>query len=95
MRDPPTWLVPNRSAPDGGNASYRTPIEAGTVTIAVHSDHYVGWANYFAQRTAGNASIDHENRTATMTAIAGETDGDADDGTVLYVTETEIEVDLD
>ena len=95
VQDSPTWLVPNRSAPDGGNASYQNPIEAGTITITVHSDHYVAWAAYFAQRTAGNASIDHGNRTATMTIIAGETDGDADDRIVLYVTRTEIDVNLD
>jgi flagellin-like protein len=78
IRERSTRVFPNRSAPDYGNASYRNPIDAGNVTVTVHSDHYVAWADYFRQRTAGSVSLDHGNRTATVALIAGRTGGNFD-----------------
>ncbi len=78
IRERSTRVFPNGSAPDYGNASYRNPVDAGNVTVTVHGDHYVAWADYFRQRTAGSVSLDHGNRTATMALIAGRTGGDFD-----------------
>jgi len=71
-------VFPNRSAPDYGNASYENPVDTGNVTVTVHSDHYVAWAEYFQQRTAGMVSVDHAAETATVTLIAGGVGGDFD-----------------
>lgn len=85
----PRWLVPNHATPDDGFS--RGLITTGSITVTVHSNHYVAWANYFTQHTAGETSVDHGNRTATMTIIAGDRGGV---GIVLHVTETEIEAEL-
>jgi len=71
-------VFPNRSAPDYGNASYENPVDTGNVTVTVHSDHYVAWADYFEERTAGTVSIDHAAETATVTLLAGGAGGDFD-----------------
>jgi flagellin-like protein len=90
-----TRVFPNASAPGYGNASYRNPVDTGTVTVTVHGDHYVAWANYFGERTAGDVSIDHADRTATL-RLTGERETETGgDGVFLYVTEREIEIDLD
>ncbi len=37
------------------------------VTLRIHSDYYVGWANYFRDRVEGvTVTVDHGNRTATV-----------------------------
>ena len=69
-------VFPNRSAPDYGNASYENPVDTGNVAVTVHSDHYVAWADYFEERTAGDVSLDHENSTATVTLVADRAGGD-------------------
>jgi hypothetical protein len=69
-------VFPNESQPDYGNASYRNPVETGNVTVTVHSDHYVAWAEYFTQRTSGDVSIDHANGTTTATLVAADAIGD-------------------
>jgi hypothetical protein len=71
-----TRVFPNASKPDYGNASYQNPIDTGNVTVTVHSDHYVAWANYFEDRTSGAVTIDHENETATVDLIGFGTVGD-------------------
>jgi len=69
-------VFPNESEPDYGNASYQNPVEAGNIAVTIHSDHYVAWAAYFTQRTSGDVSIDHANRTATATLVAADAIGD-------------------
>jgi flagellin-like protein len=71
-------IFPNKTAPDYGNASYRNPVDTGNVTVTVHSDHYVAWADYFEERTAGTVSVDHAHRTATVTLMADRAGGDFD-----------------
>jgi flagellin-like protein len=76
IRERSAPVFPNESQPDYGNASYRNPIETGNVTVTVHSDHYVAWAEYLTERTSGDVSIDHANGTATATLTATDAIGD-------------------
>lgn len=63
-------IFPNASEPSYGNQSYRNPIDSGNVTVTIHSDSYVAWAEYLEQRTEGSVKIHHSNRTAAVTLIA-------------------------
>ncbi|NIB99060.1 archaellin/type IV pilin N-terminal domain-containing protein [Halobacterium sp. R2-5] len=51
----------NRSVFPGPGRS--NPLENGTVTVAVESEYYRGWASFFRSRTTGNVTVvDSENR---------------------------------
>jgi hypothetical protein len=51
---------------DVGGADYDNPVANGTVVVTVHSEHYQGWATYFAQRTEGNLTVNHTAQTAAI-----------------------------
>jgi flagellin-like protein len=69
-------IFPNASEPDYGNNSYQNPIDEGNVTVTIHGDHYVAWADYFEDRTSGAVWLDHENETASVNLIGFGTVGD-------------------
>ncbi|AFK18878.1 hypothetical protein E6P09_08840 [Haloferax mediterranei ATCC 33500] len=46
--------------------SYDNPVSNGTVIVAVHSDHYKGWASFFESRTEGNVTVYDSNKTASV-----------------------------
>jgi hypothetical protein len=54
---------------DVGGGTYDNPVENGTVTVTVHSEHYQGWATYFEERTDGNLTVDHDAKTATIELV--------------------------
>lgn len=63
-------IYPNTSRNYNGSDSpdlvYDNPAENGSMTVTVKSEFYVGWAEYFRERTSGNVSVDHANNTATV-----------------------------
>ncbi|WP_259519758.1 hypothetical protein [Halanaeroarchaeum sp. HSR-CO] len=56
--------------------NYTNPVHNGTVQIAVESNYYRAWAEYFASRTDGEVSIDDENETAIVELVSTGTYGD-------------------
>jgi len=58
------------------DASNRTnPLTEGEIEVTVKSDHYRAWGAFFEERTGGNATVDHDNGTATVElVIPDETD---------------------
>jgi hypothetical protein len=61
-------VFPNSSTDySAGDQSYRNPIRNGTVNITVHSDYYLGWAEYFSERTDGDITIFDGNDTVRLT----------------------------
>jgi hypothetical protein len=55
------------------DASGRTnPLTGGEITVTVKSDHYRAWERFFEQRTGGDASLDHTNRTASVELVVPE-----------------------
>lgn len=83
-------IFPNTTAPNDGvdeigapyndtEADYVNPIRNGTVNITVHSRYYLGWAEYFNQRTEGDITIFESNNTVRLTlATVGGSIGDFD-----------------
>lgn len=69
-------VYPNANATYNGiDRRYVNPLQNGTVAVTVRSDYYEGWAEYFRTRTAGNVTVDHGERTATVELIAPGTFG--------------------
>lgn len=70
-------IYPNETAATPGDeigapynateGDYLNPVDNGTVTITVHSEHYQGWASYFRTRTSGTVSVDHDRDIANVT----------------------------
>lgn len=75
----PISVYPDHDAsyPDG-DRKYTNPVQNGTVQIAVQSDYYRAWAEYFESRTDGSVSVDHENETAVLELVSTGTYGDFD-----------------
>lgn len=79
-------IYPNDTdpGPDGVGAPYDidsagrydNPVLNGTVEVTVHSEFYQGWAEYFRTRTAGEVSVDHDAKTATVELKTVSTVGD-------------------
>jgi hypothetical protein len=46
------------------------PLEDGKIVVEVHSDYYDAWGRFFSERTAGEATIDHGNETATIELVS-------------------------
>lgn len=60
-------IYPNlNTAYEGGTPNYLNPIREGNVTVAITSDYYQAWAEYFETRTEGEVTIDHANKTAKV-----------------------------
>lgn len=52
---------------NGVERNYTNPIRNGTVNITVKSRYYLGWAEYFNQRTTGDITIFDSNETVRLT----------------------------
>lgn len=61
----------------GGNLS-SNPVDSGDVTVAVSSEYYTAWAEFFRSRTEGNVSVDHGNETTSVTLVAPDVQGPFD-----------------
>jgi hypothetical protein len=68
-------VYPNATATYPGGRSYLNPIENGNVTVAVQSQYYRAWADYFRDRTEGAVRVYDANRTATVTLVTLGTNG--------------------
>lgn len=55
---------------DTENPAYVNPSEDGRVEIAVKSEYYEGWADYFRERTSANVMVDHGNEKVTVELIS-------------------------
>ena len=66
VSDEVTRIYPNESTDYPNGNTYDNPVENGTVVVTVHSDHYQGWATYFAERTEGDLTVDHGAQTASI-----------------------------
>lgn len=51
------------------NATRSNPLTKGRVVVTVRSDYYRAWGTYFEERTSGDVSYDHANRSATIELI--------------------------
>ncbi|MGM0398767.1 MAG: DUF7289 family protein [Halobacteriota archaeon] len=67
----------DQSYPDDSR-NYINPVQNGTVEIAVQSDYYRAWGEYFESRTDGNVSVDDENETAIVELVSTGANGDFD-----------------
>jgi flagellin-like protein len=67
-------------------ADRSNPLTGGEITVTVKSDYYRAWGQFFEERTGGNASVDHDNRTASI-RLAVPTDHRFDNA--LETTETD------
>ena len=56
---------PNRSADE----QWHNPLDSGRVHVTVQSEYYQAWGRFFEERTDGEASLDHDNETATVTLV--------------------------
>jgi hypothetical protein len=63
--------IVQRTPTDGRfpNATRSNPLTKGQVHVTVQSDYYQAWGTYFAERTSGNVTYDHANRSATIELI--------------------------
>jgi hypothetical protein len=50
--------------------SSQNPLSNGTVVVTVHSEYYRGWANYFEQRTQGNVTVNHDEKSVALELVA-------------------------
>ncbi|MUV61222.1 archaellin/type IV pilin N-terminal domain-containing protein [Halobacterium sp. CBA1126] len=46
------------------------PLQDGTVTVAVESDYYRGWASFFRSRTSGNVSVFPDEQRVELELVA-------------------------
>lgn len=75
----PKPVYPNTSANyTGSNRKYLNPVQNGTVEIAVQSEYYQAWGNYFETRTDGNVTTYAENETAVLQLVSTGMYGDFD-----------------
>ncbi|MCG1002582.1 MULTISPECIES: archaellin/type IV pilin N-terminal domain-containing protein [Halobacterium] len=51
------------------------PLQNGTVTVAVESDYYRGWASFFRSRTSGNVSVLPDQNRVELELVARGTGG--------------------
>jgi hypothetical protein len=66
--------------------SSQNPLSNGTVVVTVHSEYYQGWANYFEQRTQGNVTVNHDEKSVALELVARGSGGE------FTLTETPIEL---
>jgi hypothetical protein len=59
-------VYPNETTTYPNGNVYDNPVKNGTVVVTVHSEHYRGWATYFADRTEGDLTVDHAAQTASI-----------------------------
>ena len=59
-------IYPNDTTTYPNGNAYDNPVKNGTVVVTVHSEHYQGWASYFAERTEGELTVDHAAQTASI-----------------------------
>jgi len=50
-----------------------TPLESGTIEVEIQSDYYQGWYTFLNDRTEGEVTIDHANRTVVSTLTVPDT----------------------
>lgn len=75
----PISIYPDHDEPyPDDSRNYTNPVQNGTVQIAVQSDYYRAWAEYFESRTDGEVSIDDENETAIVELVSTGAYGDFD-----------------
>ena len=53
-------------------ADLPTPLETGTVEIAIQSSYYEGWYRYLSERTEGDTVLYHSNETVVTTLTVPE-----------------------
>ncbi|GAA0272975.1 DUF7289 family protein [Halobacterium noricense] len=51
------------------------PLQNGTMTVAVESDYYRGWASFFRSRTSGNVSVIPDENRVELELVAPGTGG--------------------
>ena len=54
---------------ESDDPDFVNPVTGEQVNVTVHSDYYRAWAEYFERRTDGDATVDHENETATARLV--------------------------
>jgi len=69
------------------------PVQNGQVTVTVHSEYYQGWADYFEDRTDGNASYENDQNIANITLTTPSERETVNGGIVSGTPGTELEVD--
>ena len=69
-------VYPNASESYSDGRNYTNPVMKGSVAVTVKSQFYEGWADFFRGRTAGNVSVDHSARTATVELLTLDTVGE-------------------
>lgn len=62
---PTREVYPNTSA----SPSLLNPLTSGKVVVTVGSDYYEAWGRFFTERTGGQATVDHENGTASIELV--------------------------
>ena len=62
-RDAGYGVYPNET---NGRAN---PLTEGTVVVEVHSEYYDAWGRFFADRTGGDTSVDHDNETVRIELV--------------------------
>ncbi|MFW5905224.1 MAG: DUF7289 family protein [archaeon] len=76
---PANPVYPNTSATyDNSSRQYLNPVQNGTVEIAVQSEFYQAWGNYFETRTDGKVTTYDENETAVLELVSTGAYGDFD-----------------
>lgn len=51
------------------NSAYSNPLENARVEVAVTSEYYRAWGEYFETRTDGTVEYDHPNETVTLALV--------------------------
>lgn len=68
---------PDDGYPDS-DQNFTNPVQNGTIQIAIQSDYYRAWVEYFETRTDGEVTVDHENETAIVELVSTGMYGDFD-----------------
>ena len=51
------------------NDEFRNPVAGTAINVTVRSEYYEAWGNYFATRTEGTVTYDHDTNTARITLV--------------------------
>lgn len=57
---------PNRTYDDETDTRYVNPINEGRIQIVIQSEYYLGWKDFFEDRTEGDVSTDAETETTSV-----------------------------